>query len=153
MSVTAVSAIASYSRDPLRQQNDLRQDLLVLQRALSLGYLPSAQQALSHFQQDLESLRPQQNGVRASAEANLASTMRSDLQALQSALDSGDLAMAEESLSCGCNRIAHQIAGRAASDPQTSETSGALPKDANDGTDGLTLTGAESKGSLIDLKA
>lgn len=152
MSVTAVSAIASYSRDPLRQQNDLRQDLLVLQRALSLGYLPSAQQALSHFQQDLESLRPQQNGVRASAEANLASTMRSDLQALQSALDSGDLAMAEEAF-VRMQQDSHQIAGRAASDPQTSETSGALPKDANDGTDGLTLTGAESKGSLIDLKA
>jgi hypothetical protein len=80
----------------MQQPNATRQDLLALQTALSVGNLASAQQALSHFEQDLQSTRPQQNGIRTSDQVNPASALRTDLQALQSALDSGDLAMAEE---------------------------------------------------------
>lgn len=147
MSVTAVSAVYSYSQDPLRQENGLRQDLLTLQQALSLGNVTGAQQALSHFQQDLQSIQPQQNGIRASAEVNPASTMRADLQALQSALDSGDLAMAEEAFV------------RVQQDSQRITGPGAglrgQPEGEHSGYDAAGLPAAQSKtnGNLVDLSA
>jgi hypothetical protein len=95
MSVMAVTAIAS-SMDPAQRQSSLSQDLQGLGKALNSGNLVSAQKALDRFQADLQSIRPQQSGVRASAEVNPQSTLRNDAQSLQSALDAGDLALTEE---------------------------------------------------------
>ncbi len=155
MSVTAVSAI-SYSQDQLTQGEGLRHDLLSLQQALAEGNLASAQRALNNFQQALQSIRPQRNGIRSSAEVNPSNTMRSDMQALQSALDSGDLAMAEEAfvrMQQDSQKISGSQAGTAANGPGTT-TLNALVKDPpGDAQDqGLTTT-AKSKGNLLDVMA
>ncbi len=156
MSVTAVSAVYLHSQDPLRQQNGLRQDLQNLQKALSSGNLKTSQQALSRLQQDLQVTRPQRNGVRASAAVNPQSTMRSDLQALQSALDSGDLALAQQAIA----RI--QQDSQQAEAPQTasriqsaSQPASALPRQTDPASE-LDLAGKEqetSKGNLVDVTA
>jgi hypothetical protein len=95
MSVAAISAIFSRDTDPSQQQSGLRLDLRGLQKALSSGNLEAAQRAFSRFQQDLQAIRPQQSGVRPSAEVNPGATAREDLEALQKALNSGDLPAAE----------------------------------------------------------
>jgi hypothetical protein len=155
MSVTAVSAINSYTQDPGQQQNGWRQDLQSLQQALSAGSLTTAQQALSRFQQDLQGTRPQQSGVRASAAVNPRSTMRGDLQAMQDALDSGDLAMAEEAFvriqqDGQLAAVASQgLAGEPARQP-----SGSLPKNEQAGDAGLSADAMQkSNGNLIDVTA
>lgn len=152
MSVTAVSAVYLYSQDPLRQQNGLRQDLQNLRKALSSGDVKTAQQALSRLQQDLQVTRPQRNGVRESAAVNPQSTMRSDLQALQSALDSGDLALAEQAF-VRIQQDSHQVEPQTTSSSQAaSQSASALPKP--DPTDELGLAAEEpegSKGNLIDV--
>jgi peptidoglycan hydrolase CwlO-like protein len=157
MSVTAVSAISLYSQDPLQQQNGLRQDLLTLQQDLSEGNLNSAQQALWRFQQDLQSVRPQQNGIRSSAEVNPASTMRGDLQALQAALDSGDLAMAEEAF-VRMQQDNQQISGTQAGvqEQRSGMTASALPKETDGGDDAVGMAAQQSEkanGNLIDVSA
>jgi peptidoglycan hydrolase CwlO-like protein len=151
MSITAVSAISSYGQDAMQQQSGMRQDVLRLQQALSSGNVAAAQQALSHFEERLQTAQPQQNGIRASAELNPASTMRTDMQALQSALDSGDLAMAEESLARvlqDSQKINATPAGL------NGQTASALPK-VSEGEDGLGLSAGLSKtnGNLIDVSA
>jgi len=157
MSVTAVSAISLYSQDPLQQQGGLRQDLLTLQQALSAGNLNSAQQALVRFQQDLQSARPQQNGIRSSAAVAPGRTMRADLQAVQAALDSGDLAMAEEAL-VRMQQDSQQIGGTQAGvkGQRSGMTASALRKDADGGDDAVGLAGPQSEktnGNLIDVSA
>jgi hypothetical protein len=74
----------------------MNHDLQGLGKALSSGNLVSAQKALNRFYADLQDLRPPQNGLRISAGASMQGTLRSDAQGLQAALDSGDLALAEE---------------------------------------------------------
>lgn len=96
MSVGAISAIFSRNSDPSQQQSTLRVDLRGLQKALASGNLGAAQQAFNRFQQDLQGIRPQQNGVQASADVNPQSATRNDLEALQKALNSGDLPAAEQ---------------------------------------------------------
>jgi len=150
MSVTAVSAISAYSQDPLQQQNGLRQDLLTLQTALSASNVAKAQQALAHFQEDLQSVRPQQNGIRASAQVNPQSAMRADLQALQSALDSGDLAMAEEAF-VRVLQDTHKIAQpQAGLNPQDAK---ALPNAADGGGENPAAAQTKTDGKLIDVMA
>ncbi len=150
MSVTAVSAISSYGHDPLEQQNGLRQDLLTLQQALSTSNVARAQQALAHFQEDLQSARPQENGIRASAQVNPANTMRTDLQALQSALDSGDLAMAEEAfvrVQQDTRKIVQPQAGLSGEDAR------ALPNAASGSEENPSAAQTKTDGKLIDVMA
>lgn len=155
MSVTAVSAVYLHSQDPLRQQNGLRQDLQNLQKALSSGNLQTAQQALGRFQQDLQVTRPQRNGVRASAAVNPQSTMRSDLQALQSALDSGDLALAQQAMVRIQQDSQQSEAPQISRSPSPSQPASALPRQTDPETE-LDLAGKEqtaSKGNLLDVTA
>ena len=93
-------------------------------------------------------IRPQQNGIRASAEVNPGSTMRADLQALQSAMDSGDLAMVEEAF-IRVQEDVHKITG------PPSEGPSALPPPGS-GADALGPAGPKSEqsnGNLVDVSA
>ncbi len=158
MSVTAVTAISLHTQDLAQPQQGWRQDILALQKALSSGNLNSVQHALNNFQQDLQSVRPQQNGIRASAEVNPQKAIRSDLQALQSALDSGDLAMAEEAFA----RIQQDSEQMVTQKPdsmntQTARPASALPEDSFNSQQSKGATDAgqvnQSKGNSIDVIA
>jgi len=97
MSVTPVSGIVPFSQYEPQQQNGMEQDLKDLQNALNSGDLGAAQQATAGLQGVVENLLPV-NGVRASASDNPQEAIRVDLKALQSALDSGDIAEAQQSM-------------------------------------------------------
>jgi hypothetical protein len=158
MSVTAVSAISSYSQDPDQHQSGVRQDLLSLQQALSTGNLDSAQRALTRFQADLQAVRPQQNGIRASAEVNPTNTLQRDLLALQNALDSGDLAMAEEAfmrvLQDGQQAKKLQANEESLSTEQEHHGVSALPNPTNDNEDSaLPNPLSKTNGNLLDVSA
>ncbi len=142
MSVTAVSAISLDARDASQQQDGDRQALLNLQGALSSGNLAAAQRALVNFQQNLQSSRPRQNGVQVSAEVNPQSARRADMQALQSALDSGDLAMAEQAFV----RLQQDSRPSGASSNPASLAQDSFAPSASDPS-------AQSKGGLVDFTA
>jgi len=132
MSVAAISSIFSRDSDPSQQQSGLRLDLRGLQKALASGNLAAAQTAFNRFQQDLQAIRPQQNGVRAGADVNAEGTTKSDLEALQKALNSGDLPAAERAF-VRLQQDNQQIAAASAHhvDPITGESAQvtkALPK-------------------------
>jgi hypothetical protein len=127
MSVAAISAIFSRDADPSQQQSGLRSDLRGLQKALASGNLEAAQRAFSRFQQDLQAIRPQQNGVRPAAAVNPDATARQDLEALQKALNSGDLPAAERAfLRLQQNKQAIVAAGAQQKNPVTGAAAQAL---------------------------
>lgn len=132
MSIAAISAIFSRDSDPSQQQSGLRLDLRGLQKALASGNLAAAQTAFNRFQQDLQAIQPQQNGVRAGAELNAGATTKNDMEALQKALNSGDLPAAEQAF-IRLQEDNQQIAAAAAHqvDPVTGQSgpsTNALPK-------------------------
>ena len=147
----AIGAISSYTQGGLRQQNGVRQDLMTLQDALSSGNLALAQQALSRYQQDLQNTRPQQNGIRESAQVNPDSTMRSDLQALQSALGSGDLAMVEAAFirTQQDNRQIHSAGSDTKALP-TGQGASAVPEETNEIA---AFDHANGNGNLLNVMA
>jgi hypothetical protein len=95
MSIMAVSAIVSRDSDPAQQQNGPALNMRSLQRALAAGNLAGAQQAFSVLKNNLQAVSPQLNGMR-SADADPQATVRSDVDALQKALASGQLPAAEQ---------------------------------------------------------
>jgi hypothetical protein len=132
MSVAAIGAIFSRDADPAQQQSGLRVDLRGLQKALASGSLAAAQQAFSRFQQDLQGIRPQTGGVRPSADVNPQSTTRADAEALQKALNSGDLPAAERAF-IRLQQDSQQIAAASAQQEnpitgQSSQAAKALPE-------------------------
>jgi len=83
--------------------------------------------------------------------------MRGDLQALQAALDSGDLAMAEEAF-VRMQQDNQQISGTQAGvqEQRSGMTASALPKETDGGDDAVGLAGQQSEkanGNLIDVSA
>jgi peptidoglycan hydrolase CwlO-like protein len=151
MTVTAVNPVVSHNQDPMRQQSGLRQDMWSLQQAIASGNLATAQRALGRFHEDLQSIRPAQNGVRASADVSPQATMRDDLAVLQSALDAGDLATAQRAFI----RLQQDMKAvrAAASDNPAGQAATALPRgeSPSKGT-GPESGGAQSdKGGLVDV--
>jgi peptidoglycan hydrolase CwlO-like protein len=157
MSVMAISAVLSQGQDPAEQHNGMRRDLNGLQKALSTGNLAMAQQAMDRLQSDLQNLRPPQNGIRPAASVNPDATMRADMQALQNALDWGDLPAAQQAF-VRIQQDTQQIASaqRAEEARPGHQAAQALPQQA--GEDGQNGTGpsasagtAKGRGSLIDV--
>ncbi len=97
MQIMPISPISS-SQNPPEAQSGARQNLNDLQSALSSGNLVEAQRAITAFAQSVQANQLPVNGVRAAASDNPESTLRADRQALQSALDAGDVTAAQRSL-------------------------------------------------------
>src|SRR5438093_8206662 len=74
-----------------------QQDFQSLADALQAGNLPGAQQAFAALQQDRSSSAPGAS-VTGTPQAGQSSPIRQDIQALQSALQSNDLAGAQKAL-------------------------------------------------------
>jgi hypothetical protein len=94
MAVAAVGGITSHEKNADQQESGLGASLRNLEKALATGNLAGAQKAFSQAKQQLQATQPPENGVRA-ADSNPQGTTRSDMDALQKALNSGDLAAAQ----------------------------------------------------------
>jgi hypothetical protein len=108
MMTNALIRISPVDASAYQQANDLRKDLKGLQSALTKGDLASAQSALSQLQQDIRSSNTQSNGVRVSPDDNPQAILSRDIQALQLALNAGDLT-AVKAASIECSRIRNRL--------------------------------------------
>jgi len=157
MPVMAISAIFSPGQGPSQQQGALRDDMQGLQKALSAGNLASIQRALNLVSQDVQGIRPPLNGVRPQPEVNPAATMRADLDALQSALNSGDLPAAQRAfvrMQQDSQQIstASQQPGKGTSANAPSALPSPNKENAPNGTGPSETDGSQgSTGSLIDV--
>jgi hypothetical protein len=149
MQIMPVSPISS-SQNPPQAQSGPRQNLNDLQSALSSGNLVEAQRAMTAFAQSLQDNQLPVNGVRAAASDNPESTLRSDREALQSALDAGDVTAAQRSLV----RILQDTAQIASAQQAGDKPVSALPNpDCSDEQDDPAEGAREGSGNLIDVMA
>ena len=98
MSVSGVCASTNSYQSTLQSNFKQRQqDFQSLADALQAGNLPGAQQAFAALQQDRSS-SPRVAGVTGTSQAGQSNPIRQDIQALQSALQSNDVAGAQQAL-------------------------------------------------------
>ena len=95
MSVSGVCAGINNYQSIQSNFKQRQQDFQSLADALQAGNLPGAQQAFAALQQDRSS-SPGVAGVTGTPQAGQSSPIRQDIQALQSALQSNDLAGAQK---------------------------------------------------------
>jgi DNA repair exonuclease SbcCD ATPase subunit len=152
MTTNALIRISPVDASTYQQANDLRRDLKGLQSALTKGDLASAQSALSQLQQDIRSSNTQSNGVRVSPDNNPQATLSRDIQALQLALNAGDLAAVKAAF----DRMQQDTQQIAKTQQQTQQKSAA--QSATDDSTNSVLAdpksmAAKARGNLIDVYA
>jgi len=160
MSVTPVvpiSLISFSGQGTPRQQSGMQQNLNTLQDALASGNLALAQKAMTQLSQNAEQDKPSANGVVAAAADNPEATLRVDREALQSALDIGDVGAAQQSL-IKLVQDTQQIADaqRAVMAQAGNQPVSALPKQSgNDQQDegGLGANAEVETAKLVDVMA
>lgn len=158
MQVNAISAIFGRGQGSSPQQSPLRDDMQGLQKALSTGNLANAQKALNQLRQDVQGIRPPQNGVRPEPEVNPAATMRVDMDVLQKALNAGDLPAAQRAV-VRMQQDSQQIAAaaRQASQGARSKAAGSSNSDTESAQNGTGPSEVDesqkSTGNLIDVSA
>lgn len=157
MSIMAISRISSLEQGSAEPQSNMQQQFNNLQKALSTGNLPAAQQAMTGLQANVQN-QLQTNGIVASASDNPQSTLRADMQALQDALDSHDLVEAQQSMV----KLVQDNQQIASAQQQAQALPGnrpvsALPNTSNgeEESEGPGVSGAAEKetGNLIDVMA
>jgi DNA repair exonuclease SbcCD ATPase subunit len=152
MTTNALIRISPVDASAYQQANDLRRDLKGLQSALTKGDLASAQSALSQLQQDIRSSNTQSNGVRVSPDENPQATLSRDIQALQLALNAGDLTAVKAAFD-RMQQDTQQIAKTQQQTQQKSAAQSAIDDSTNSVlVDPKSMT-AKATGNLIDVYA
>jgi hypothetical protein len=145
MSIQAVGPVLGHSQNEFlqQQQQELQQSLRRLQNALAAGSAKAAQKAVALVSEHLESLLPPPDEPLHPSESILR-----NLEALQVALDAGDMATAALALV----ELQYEAEGNAG--PQASasiEAGGVMPVE--EFQDGGEAREEGRKGGLVDVRA